>query len=44
MDKIPTITISGTFDLKDLAEIMRKYKEGSLKINEAIWELFSRMR
>lgn len=37
--KIGNITMSGTWDLKDVAMIMRKHKEGSLKLTDALWEL-----
>lgn len=37
--KEPNILISGTWKMKNLIGILRKHKDGSLKINDAIWEI-----
>lgn len=37
--KLPKLTISGTWELNNIARILRLYKEGTLDIKEAIWEL-----
>lgn len=35
------LTFSGTFDIQEVAQILRKYKEGSLNISETIWAIMS---
>ena len=41
---MPNVTMSGTWDLKDIADILRKHKEGSLKIEDAIWEILKKAK
>jgi hypothetical protein len=40
MEKIPVnVSVTGTFKLHNLAGTLKRYKQGDLKLSDAIWEI-----
>lgn len=38
------ISVSGSWDLKTIANILRQHKDGSLTTSDAVWEFMKQMK